>query len=177
MSGFASSRTLVGPARRPAVDLDAPAPADRAWTGPAIRSSPRLLAVRHARACAKDGPRRLALAAIRRNETSPDLAGYKTLAYLDNVLARRDALAAGADEALMLNGQGEIAGCAAASLFWIERERASDARRWIAAPWDRIMREAGELAAADAEGLKPEELPSPRSRRWRGPTPPSSATA
>jgi branched-chain amino acid aminotransferase/4-amino-4-deoxychorismate lyase len=41
------------------------------------------------------------------------------LAYLDNVLARAEAQAAGADEALMLNTAGEIACAAAANIFWI----------------------------------------------------------
>ncbi|MDR3512164.1 MAG: aminotransferase class IV, partial [Caulobacteraceae bacterium] len=64
------------------------------------------------------GPAVLATARVRRNEHSP-ASRLKTLAYLDNVLARREARLAGADEALMLNGAGEIAGAAAANLFWI----------------------------------------------------------
>ena len=64
------------------------------------------------------GPARLATVAIRRNATSPT-SRLKTLAYLDNVMARRDALAAGADEALMLNAEDEVCGGAAANLFWI----------------------------------------------------------
>ena len=69
-----------------------------------------------------DGPARLATSAIRRNETSP-ASRLKTLSYLDSVLARAEARAAGADEALMLNGRGELACAAAANLFWIEDER------------------------------------------------------
>ena len=64
-------------------------------------------------------PARLIVSAIRRNEGSP-ASRLKSLAYLDNVLARREARAAGADEALMLNNRGEIAGAAAANLFWFE---------------------------------------------------------
>lgn len=60
----------------------------------------------------------LATASVRRNEGSP-ASRMKTLAYLDNVLARREARAAGADEALMLNNRGEVAGAAAANLFWV----------------------------------------------------------
>lgn len=81
----------------------------------------RLLAMAAA-APAPQGPASLATVAIRRNETSP-LARLKTLSYLDNVLARRLARAAGAEEALMLNGKGEIACAAAANLFWIEAGR------------------------------------------------------
>ena len=67
-------------------------------------------------------PARLALSRIRRNDGSP-AAGLKSLAYLDNVLARREALAAGADEAIMLNTRGELACAAAANLFWISQGR------------------------------------------------------
>jgi branched-subunit amino acid aminotransferase/4-amino-4-deoxychorismate lyase len=61
----------------------------------------------------------LIVAGVRRNEGSP-ASRLKTLAYLDNVLARREARATGADEAVMLNTQGELACAAAANLFWIE---------------------------------------------------------
>lgn len=64
-------------------------------------------------------PASLAIASVRRNETSPT-SRLKTLAYLDNVLARREARDAGADEAVMLNTKGELACAAAANLFWIE---------------------------------------------------------
>jgi branched-chain amino acid aminotransferase/4-amino-4-deoxychorismate lyase len=63
-------------------------------------------------------PAALALASIRRNETSPG-ARVKSLSYLDNVMARLQAQDRGADEALMLNSRGEIAGGAAANLFWL----------------------------------------------------------
>ena len=64
-------------------------------------------------------PARLMLASVRRNATSVT-AHHKTLAYLDNVMARRDALAVGADEAVMLNQDGDLACAAASNLFWIE---------------------------------------------------------
>lgn len=68
-------------------------------------------------------PTRLVTArSVRRNEQSP-ASGLKTLAYLDNVLARREALAGGGDEAVMLNSRGEIACAAAANLFWIKDGR------------------------------------------------------
>ncbi len=78
---------------------------------------PRLLA-QAAPAPRPIGPARLAVVAIRRNATS-STSRLKTLAYLDNVLARREAVAAGADEALMLNTDGELCGGAAANLFWV----------------------------------------------------------
>ena len=67
-------------------------------------------------------PVSLATVGVRRNATSP-ASKLKTLAYLDNVLARREAQAAGADEALMLNTDGHLACTAAANLFWVEADR------------------------------------------------------
>ena len=63
----------------------------------------------------------LRTSSIRRNPTSP-AARLKTLAYLDNVEARRQALAEGADEALMLETTGAVASAAAANIFWIRDE-------------------------------------------------------
>lgn len=56
------------------------------------------------------------VADVRRNETSP-LSRLKTLNYLDNLLARHAARAAGADEALFLNTRGNIAEGAASNVF------------------------------------------------------------
>ncbi|HEY3887643.1 MAG TPA: aminotransferase class IV, partial [Caulobacteraceae bacterium] len=67
-------------------------------------------------------PAALAIVSVRRNAGSP-ASRLKTLAYLDNVLARREALAAGADEAVMLNTAGELACAAAANLFWVSDGR------------------------------------------------------
>ena len=64
----------------------------------------------------------LATSTVRRNDGSP-ASRLKTLAYLDNVLARAEARAAGADEAVMLNTRGEVACAAAGNLFWIDRGR------------------------------------------------------
>jgi branched-chain amino acid aminotransferase/4-amino-4-deoxychorismate lyase len=67
------------------------------------------------------GPVRLAIARTRRNDRSP-ASRLKSLSYLDNVLARAEARAAGADEALMLNTAGEVACAAAANVFWLRHE-------------------------------------------------------
>lgn len=64
-------------------------------------------------------PATLAVASVRRNSGSP-ASRLKTLSYLDNVLARAEASASGADEALMLNGEGLVACAAAANLFWFQ---------------------------------------------------------
>lgn len=78
---------------------------------------PRLFATA-ARFRKPSAPARLLTSRVRRNEGSPT-SRLKTLAYLDNVLARTEAQAVGADEALMLNTRGEIACATAANLFWI----------------------------------------------------------
>ncbi len=83
--------------------------------------APRLIA-QASPASAPAGPATLVTAEIRRNATSP-ASRLKTLAYLDNVLARRAAVIAGADEALMLNTEDEIAGGAASNVFWIAGDR------------------------------------------------------
>jgi len=68
-----------------------------------------------------DRPASLITATVRRNEASP-ASRLKTLAYLDNVLARREARGAGAGEAQVLNVAGEVACAAVANLFWFEAE-------------------------------------------------------
>jgi branched-chain amino acid aminotransferase len=61
---------------------------------------------------------RAALATPRRNEHSP-LARIKSLNYLDNILALREAQARGLDEALLLNSAGRLACATAANLFLV----------------------------------------------------------
>jgi len=82
---------------------------------------PRLFATA-APAAKPEGPATLIVATVRRNEGSP-ASRLKTLSYLDNVLARQEASAAGADEALMLNNAGHVACAAAANVFWLEGGR------------------------------------------------------
>lgn len=79
--------------------------------------APRLVATAAA-APAPTTPVDLMLAKTRRNEGSP-AARLKTLSYVDNVLARAEAGAAGADEAVMCNNHGDLACAAAANLFWV----------------------------------------------------------
>ena len=62
-------------------------------------------------------PITLATSTIRRNDASPT-SRLKTLNYLDNILARREAQAQGADEALLLNTRGEVACAAVANIVW-----------------------------------------------------------
>lgn len=80
--------------------------------------SPRLFATAAAMP-APSGPLRLVTARVRRNARSP-ASRLKTLSYLDNVLARREAAP---DEALMLNTAGQVACAAVGNLFWMARDR------------------------------------------------------
>ena len=57
---------------------------------------------------------------VRRNETSP-LSRIKSLNYLDNLLARREAQRIGALDALLLNTRGTIAEGAASNVFIVRR--------------------------------------------------------
>jgi branched-chain amino acid aminotransferase len=54
--------------------------------------------------------------AQRRNESSP-LSRFKAVSYAENVLARRQAREAGADEALLLNSRGLVAEGATTNIF------------------------------------------------------------
>lgn len=62
------------------------------------------------------------IVAIRRNEGSP-LSRIKSLNYLDNVLALQEAVAGGADEALLRNNAGQICGGSRNNLFVVRAGR------------------------------------------------------
>ena len=83
-------------------------------------SSPETtLLITAARATPTLRPATAMVSSQRRNEHAPS-ARIKSLAYLDNVLARREAAQAGADEGLMRNGGGALACASAANLFVVE---------------------------------------------------------
>lgn len=69
-------------------------------------------------------PARLIVSRFRRSEMSV-AARCKTLNYLDNVLAKNEALEAGADEAVMLNSHGRVACASAANMFIIDERGAA----------------------------------------------------
>ncbi len=63
------------------------------------------------------GPARVIVAQdTRRNEHSP-LAQIKSLNYLDNIIARQEAINLGADDALLLNTAGRVAESTVANIF------------------------------------------------------------
>lgn len=85
---------------------------------PPAQPSPTLL-VTAAPMAAPAGPARLVVATVtRRNEHSP-LSRIKSLNYLDNILARQEAQARGADDALLLNTQGRVAESTIANVFLV----------------------------------------------------------
>jgi branched-chain amino acid aminotransferase/4-amino-4-deoxychorismate lyase len=118
------------------------------------RIVPRLVA-QAAPAPRPQGPAALSIVSVRRNETSP-ASRLKALSYLDQVLARREAQAMGADEAVMLNGRGELACCGAANLFWL-RDRTLSTPALDCGVLDGIMR-AALISAARAEGYEVREV-------------------
>ena len=61
-------------------------------------------------------PVRLGISAIRRNPTSP-AAQHKTLSYTDNIMALREVVAAGHEEALLLSPHGKVACASAGNVF------------------------------------------------------------
>lgn len=67
-------------------------------------------------------PATLVTATIRRNETSP-ASRLKTLSYVDNILAAREAAAARCDDALLLNTKGQVAATTIANIFLLKRGR------------------------------------------------------
>jgi branched-chain amino acid aminotransferase len=86
---------------------------------PPLQSMPTLLLAAFPLPAAPPAARACIAHLTRRNEHSP-LSRLKTLGYLDNLLALKEARAGGADEALLLNTAGRLACAATASLFVIE---------------------------------------------------------
>jgi branched-chain amino acid aminotransferase len=88
------------------------------------RHTPQVtFSARIAPAPASDTSIALATVSIRRNETAPS-ARHKTLSYLDQIEARREARTLGADEAAQLNTKAHLAGAAAGNLILIIKGRA-----------------------------------------------------
>jgi len=92
-------------------------PGERGLLPPA-HPSPTLLIVGHPSGEAPPAAMTAHVSSIRRNEHSP-LSRLKSLAYLDNVLALREAAAAGCDEALVLNTAGRLSGGSRSNLFLV----------------------------------------------------------
>jgi branched-chain amino acid aminotransferase len=59
------------------------------------------------------------IASIRRNAKSAQDPGIKSISFLNNVLAKREATALSAQEAILLNPEGFLAEGSVSNLFWI----------------------------------------------------------
>jgi branched-chain amino acid aminotransferase len=65
----------------------------------------------------------LAIVSIRRNLDAALSPQIKSLNFLNNILAKQDAVQAGAFDALMLNAEGQIAECTTSNLFFVQGGR------------------------------------------------------
>jgi 4-amino-4-deoxychorismate lyase len=59
------------------------------------------------------------ITSFRRSSTSP-IPRLKSLNYLENILARREAMGLGFDEAIFLNDKGELCESSACNIFWLK---------------------------------------------------------
>ncbi|MBK8538818.1 MAG: aminotransferase class IV [Ardenticatenia bacterium] len=89
---------------------------------PPASPQPRLLITARPAAEAPVDPATVVIAPFAVAAASP-LRGHKTLSALEQVLARRHAAAAGADEALLLNTAGHLVEASAANLFLVRGGR------------------------------------------------------
>ena len=85
---------------------------------PPPRPRPTLLITAAAEASSPSPIRAVIATTTRRNEHSP-LSRCKCINYLDNILARLEAAKRGADDALLLNTAGRLAGTTIANLFLV----------------------------------------------------------
>ena len=75
-------------------------------------------------------PLRVITSSVRRNETSP-LSRIKSTSYGDNLEARKEVQAAGAEEALMLNTQGRVACLSMGSIIILDHGDGQSPKRLI----------------------------------------------
>ncbi len=103
---------------------------------------------------------RAAIVSLRRNSQSP-LSGIKSLNYLEGFIAHSEALALGADEAIMLNERGFVAESSTSNIFLVAAGRLLTPSR-VSGILPGITREAIlELAQAlDIEAVEGEIPPS-----------------
>jgi branched-chain amino acid aminotransferase len=83
---------------------------------PSPTARPTLLITASAMAAMPETLSAIICQSTRRNEFSP-LSGVKSLNYLDNIIARREAIARAANDAILLNTQGFVAEACVANVF------------------------------------------------------------
>lgn len=84
--------------------------------------SPTIVMSLHAAPASAAPPRWKLITSSHRLPANESLAQFKTCNKLAQILARAEADAAGADEALLLNTDGFVVEGASSNLFWIERD-------------------------------------------------------
>jgi branched-subunit amino acid aminotransferase/4-amino-4-deoxychorismate lyase len=89
-----------------------------------LARSAELITARTLPYSAPDYLRGFRLMTFRQGERDGRLTGHKTLNYLENILARQTAKAAGADEALFVTPSGQVLEGAVSSLFIVKEGRA-----------------------------------------------------
>jgi len=65
----------------------------------------------------------LHVASVRRNPQLAQSPQIKSLSFLNNILAKQEAIRVGADDALMLNMDGYLAECTTSNIFFIKNQR------------------------------------------------------
>ena len=65
----------------------------------------------------------LQLVSVRRNPTSAQSPQIKSLSFLNNILAKQEAVQAGAYDALMLNMDGQVTECTTSNIFFVANQR------------------------------------------------------
>jgi len=63
---------------------------------------------------------RLEIVEVRRNPISAQSPRIKSLSFLNNILAKQEALRLGGDDALMLNIEGEVSECPTSNVFFVK---------------------------------------------------------
>lgn len=65
----------------------------------------------------------LHLSSVRRNLQLAQPPQIKAISFLNNILAKQEAIAAGAEDALMLNKDGQLAECTTSNIFFVKNQR------------------------------------------------------
>ncbi|MFQ5893650.1 MAG: aminotransferase class IV, partial [Nitrospinota bacterium] len=100
---------------------------------------------------------RAAVVSVRRNPTEALNPTIKSTNFLNNILAKMEALEAGADEAIMLNTDGHIAEGPTTNIFWVARQTLSTPPR-EAGILDGVTRSVVLTIAAQLLGYPVEEV-------------------
>ena len=124
---------------------------------PPPRPRPTLLITAAAGASSPSPIRAVIATTTRRNEHSP-LSRCKCINYLDNILARLEAAKRGAEDALLLNTAGRLAGTTIANLFLVIDGAVVTPPVADGALPGVIRAEVVTAAGAEERSLKPEDL-------------------